>query len=50
MEYRIEHDTMGEIKVPNNKYWGAQTERSFEKFQNWLRKDAKGANLCFCKS
>ena len=33
MEYRIEHDTMGEIKVPNDKYWGAQTERSFENFK-----------------
>lgn len=31
MEYRVEHDTMGEVKVPNDKYWGAQTERSFEK-------------------
>ena len=28
MQYRIEKDTMGEIKVPNEKYWGAQTERS----------------------
>ncbi len=33
MEYRIEHDTMGEVKVPANKYWGAQTERSFENFK-----------------
>ncbi|WP_257006067.1 hypothetical protein, partial [Helicobacter pullorum] len=28
MDFRIEHDTMGEVKVPNDKYWGAQTERS----------------------
>ena len=28
MEYRIEKDTMGEVKVPADKYWGAQTERS----------------------
>lgn len=28
MDYRIEKDSMGEIKVPANKYWGAQTERS----------------------
>ena len=28
MEYRIEHDSMGEVKVPADKYWGAQTERS----------------------
>ncbi|PID27570.1 MAG: fumarate hydratase, class II [Candidatus Cloacimonadota bacterium] len=31
--YRIEHDTMGEIKVPIHKYWGAQTQRSFENFK-----------------
>ena len=28
MEYRIEKDTMGEMKVPADKYWAAQTERS----------------------
>ena len=28
MEFRIETDTMGEVKVPANVYWGAQTERS----------------------
>ena len=28
MSYRIEHDSMGEVKVPSDKYWGAQTERS----------------------
>ena len=33
MEYRIEKDTMGEMKVPADKYWGAQTERSFENFK-----------------
>ncbi len=33
MKYRIEHDTMGEVKVPADKYWGAQTERSFENFK-----------------
>ncbi len=32
MEYRIEHDTMGEVKVPAGKYWGAQTQRSVENF------------------
>ena len=32
MDYRIEHDSMGEVRVPNNKYWGAQTERSHENF------------------
>lgn len=33
MEYRIEHDSMGEMKVPKDKYWGAQTERSHENFE-----------------
>ena len=33
MEYRMEHDTMGEVRVPADKYWGAQTQRSFENFK-----------------
>ncbi|NJO90669.1 MAG: class II fumarate hydratase [Chloroflexia bacterium] len=33
MEYRIEKDTMGEVKVPADKYWGAQTQRSVENFK-----------------
>ncbi|WP_297129682.1 class II fumarate hydratase [uncultured Eubacterium sp.] len=33
MEYRIEHDSMGEVKVPADKYWAAQTERSHENFK-----------------
>lgn len=33
MDYRIEKDTMGEVKVPADKYWAAQTERSFENFK-----------------
>ena len=32
MNFRIEHDTMGEVKVPAEKYWGAQTQRSYENF------------------
>ncbi|MBO7394549.1 MAG: class II fumarate hydratase [Ruminococcus sp.] len=32
MDYRIEHDSMGEVKVPADKYWAAQTERSHENF------------------
>lgn len=32
MEYRIEHDSMGEVRVPGDKYWGAQTERSRNNF------------------
>jgi fumarate hydratase class II len=33
MEYRIEKDTMGEVKVPSDNYWGAQTERSRNNFK-----------------
>ena len=33
MEYRIEHDSMGEVKVPADKIWGAQTQRSHENFE-----------------
>jgi fumarate hydratase class II len=33
MDFRIEHDTMGEVKVPADKYWGAQTERSRNNFK-----------------
>lgn len=33
MNYRVEHDTMGEVKVPADKYWGAQTERSRNNFR-----------------
>lgn len=32
MEYRIEHDSMGEVKVEADRYWGAQTQRSYENF------------------
>ncbi len=33
MEYRIEKDTLGEVKVPADKYWAAQTQRSIENFK-----------------
>jgi fumarate hydratase class II len=33
MEYRIEKDTMGEVKVPADKYWAAQTQRSIQNFE-----------------
>ena len=33
MEYRIEKDTMGEVKVPSHVYWGAQTQRSIDNFK-----------------
>ena len=33
MSYRIEKDTMGDVKVPSEKYWGAQTQRSINNFK-----------------
>ena len=33
MTYRIEHDTIGEVQVPENRFWGAQTERSRNNFK-----------------
>lgn len=33
MEYRMEHDSMGEVCVPAEAYWGAQTQRSYENFK-----------------
>ena len=33
MDYRVETDSMGEVKVPAGKYWGAQTQRSIENFK-----------------
>ena len=33
MDFRIEHDSMGEVRVPSDKLWGAQTQRSFENFK-----------------
>ena len=38
MEYRIEHDSMGEVKVPADRYWGAQTQRSLENFPIGIEK------------
>jgi fumarate hydratase class II len=32
MKYRLENDTLGEVKVPEDRYWGAQTQRSIENF------------------
>lgn len=37
-EFRVEKDSMGEVKVPNDKYWGAQTERSYENFRIGIEK------------
>ncbi|MGJ9381959.1 class II fumarate hydratase [Salipaludibacillus sp. CF4.18] len=33
MSYRVEKDTLGEVKVPNEKWWGAQTQRSLDNFK-----------------
>lgn len=33
MEYRMEHDSMGEVQVPADRYWGAQTQRSYGNFK-----------------
>ncbi|MGN1357513.1 MAG: class II fumarate hydratase [Succinivibrionaceae bacterium] len=38
MEYRIEHDSMGEMKVPADRYWGAQTQRSYQNFKIGIEK------------
>ena len=38
MDYRIEHDSMGEVKVPANVYWAAQTQRSFKNFEIGIEK------------
>lgn len=38
MDYRIERDTMGEVRVPANKYWGAQTQRSSQNFRIGIEK------------
>ncbi len=33
MNYRIQKDSLGEVKVPADKYWGAQTQRSYQNFK-----------------
>ena len=38
MKYRTEHDSMGEVLVPSDKYWGAQTQRSLENFKIGIEK------------
>ncbi|NLJ31614.1 MAG: class II fumarate hydratase [Clostridiales bacterium] len=38
MEYRVERDSMGEIRVPADRYWAAQTERSLENFRIGVEK------------
>lgn len=41
MEYRTEHDSLGEVAVPADRYWGAQTQRSFENFKIGIEKMPK---------
>lgn len=47
MIYRVEHDTMGEVNVPDEKYWGAQTQRSFENFKIGIEKMPKALIYAF---
>lgn len=47
MEYRIEKDSMGEVKVPQNAYWGAQTQRSYENFKIGTEKMPKEITYAF---
>ncbi len=49
MQFRIEHDTMGEIQVDDSKYWGAQTQRSFENFKIGTEKMPKELIGAFAK-
>lgn len=45
MDYRLERDTMGEVKVPAEKYWGAQTERSRNNFRIGGKKNRMPAEI-----
>ncbi len=45
MDFRIEHDSMGEVKVPADKLWGAQTQRSFENFKIGVGKEPMPAEI-----
>lgn len=47
MEYRSEHDSMGEVLVPADKLWGAQTQRSFENFKIGIEKMPSEIILAF---
>ena len=38
MEYRTEHDSMGEVQVPADRYWGEQTQRSYQNFRIGIEK------------
>ncbi len=47
--YRIERDSMGEMKVPADRYWGAQTQRSFENFPIGWEKMPEGIIKAFAQ-
>jgi len=47
MDYRIEKDSMGEMKVPVDAYWGAQTQRSYENFKIGTEKMPKEITYAF---
>ena len=50
MEYRIEHDTMGEVRVPADRYWGAQTQRSYENFKIGTQRMPEDCRITFRSS
>lgn len=45
-EYHIEHDTMGEVQVPADQFWGAQTERSRNNFRIGEYAEGNHRNIC----
>ena len=47
MEYRIEHDSMGEMKVPADRLWAAQTQRSHENFEIGVGIETMPAEIMF---
>lgn len=45
MSYRIEHDSMGEVRVPSDKLWGAQTQRSSDNFRIGVGKETMPSEI-----
>ena len=48
MEFRVERDTLGEMKVPADKFWAASDTTKQRKLSNRYGKNATGNYLCFC--
>lgn len=48
MEYRIERDSMGEMQVPADRYWAAQTQRSYQNFKIGIEK--MPTEICNCST